>query len=534
MSPQNTPDISTFCLRWLKGKGWLLAAVCFWGFLIVLSTDAVPFVRGYKPWPPEWRWVYLRGQQPWVALAFFILSVPALWLIERIARAGGSMLASQEAIRSRAAGFVLLYCLLFAFQIAAALTRDRNIARLWAERTYISFANRFFTASLECQSLGGIWSGYWESIEEDPLSRIGTHPPGFVTCYTAIRRAVSALGWDRGGWVGASRRAIRPLDAADKLSDAELAGMILAIVLTPLFANLALIPLLDLIRRQWSRDVAIRTGTIYIFTPAVVLFVPCTDQLLLPLSSVALWAFALGCAARTGSAIGGGVALNGKTARVAAQVPAWRASWLYLLAAGAAVGVHSLFSHHFTVVAAALALWRILLIGREEIRARGLATEVRRMAGDLAIFLLPVAAIWLIVWGWLGYAYLPHWLYGMKAHAMGVTSARSYWAWLIWNVWDVALFLGLPVAAAVVCSARRLPRLWKSYVWALVIVLLAVDVSGKLRGETARILLFVFPMILPLAAPFFAEADKAPSRLRCLWFHLAAQLAAMAIFLRLQ
>ena len=77
------------------------------------------------------------------------------------------------------------------------------------------------------------------------------------------------------------------------------------------------------------------------------------------------------------------------------------------------------------------------------------------------------------------------------------------------NLVEFAVFLGLPAAVAVVWGMpqvwadlrRRSGPLMPAYLGAsALVVLLALDLSGIVRGETGRIWLFFAPFLMPVAA----------------------------------
>ncbi len=529
----------------------MIGGIVFWGALLALAFDWIPWLRGFKPWPPEWRWRYEPGQFGLGAAILFALGMGGLWVADRLARAPGS-------IRKRTIAFAFLYVLLFALQIGATATRSPRLAFLWAQRTSVNWLNGFFDASHAIDTPGEAWTRYDELAgKESSFPRLATHPPGLVSYYAAVRNGVESLGIGEGSTVAGLRRAIEPLEAAQRLSGTALAAMLLAALLQPLLANLALVPLFDLLRRQWNSATAIRTVALYATVPAVVLFVPAPDQFFLPLAAIALWGFCLGVDARIAplGPEGAQDATDNNPRAELSQESAGRnrgenfgkpaapissgsirpfsRRWIYLVIAGAAVAVHSLCGYHFTVPAAVFILWRVLLAWRDTslgFRPRQAAACVLR---DLAVFLLPLLLTWLFLWIAFRFSYIQHWLEGTGVHRAGITHNRSYAAWLVWNLWDVVLFLGLPAAAAVAWGVVR-RRLWISpYVLALGVTLLAVDFSGAVRGETFRILMFLYPLLVPLAAPFLAGAEQGKRRFLLLGAHQLAQTACMALVLNL-
>ncbi|MBI4630975.1 MAG: hypothetical protein HY740_04530 [Chloroflexi bacterium] len=96
----------------------------------------------------------------------------------------------------------------------------------------------------------------------------------------------------------------------------------------------------------------------------------------------------------------------------------------------------------------------------------------------------------------------------MSEHAI-LTTTRSYWAWLIYNPYDILLFAGIPISILFLGSAirccrqlfvERSPSSADHLLIAFVITFSLILISGNLRGETARVLLYVQPLIILFAA----------------------------------
>lgn len=508
---------------------WTIAIALFWLILLAFCADWIPWLRGVQEWggnSAEWRWVHKVGEAPIGAAILVALAMAGIWGVQWLAPR-----FSPRGSRPVWVALILgLYLLLAGFQAAATYTRTPRVTFLFAQRTYIEWLNSFFLASLTTDSVAAAWTDFDRILTEDKYPRVVTHPPGFVAYYAAARNAVEAAGIAKGD-ATAWREAVEPLDAARTLTPVALVALVLAAFLQPLFANLALIPIFDLVRRRWSTRVALRVAFLYCLVPGVVLFVPSPDEFFLPLAAIALWGFCLGCDARlmpgeTGPTRGD------ETARTRRPpVPAFRPG--YLVIAGTAVGIHSLFGYHFSALMALFVLWRLMLSWRDSAMGFRPSEAARRAARDLAVFLAPILAIWLVLWIAFDFSYISHWITGVEKHRFGITQYRSYWAWLLWNLWDVAFFLGLPALAAIGWAVLK-RRAWLSaYVIALVVVVLAIDLSGAVRGETARILMFLYPLLIPLAAPFLADETTAPGRFRLLAVHQLAQLVCMALYLNL-
>jgi hypothetical protein len=86
---------------------------------------------------------------------------------------------------------------------------------------------------------------------------------------------------------------------------------------------------------------------------------------------------------------------------------------------------------------------------------------------------------------------------------------RPYWPWLFLHVYDYGMFTGWPL---VILAGLGMWRVWVKVrlrqplsdgdvlAIAVLATLFAIDLSGAMRGESGRILLFLTPFVLPLAA----------------------------------
>ena len=93
----------------------------------------------------------------------------------------------------------------------------------------------------------------------------------------------------------------------------------------------------------------------------------------------------------------------------------------------------------------------------------------------------------------------------ISANYWHIQTARSYWGWLVYGPYDLWFFAGTPVAVLCVMAVVRLARkifrgsepVGKDEVWlaSVVLTLAVLFIGGRLRGEVARTLLYVFPLL---------------------------------------
>jgi len=85
-------------------------------------------------------------------------------------------------------------------------------------------------------------------------------------------------------------------------------------------------------------------------------------------------------------------------------------------------------------------------------------------------------------------------------------ATKTYSLWLVYNLYDFILFLGLPVTFGIIFSLRKSrPNI---ILWFLIAMLLIIDLSGKNRGEVARIWLFLTPFAAIAASSYIKKYNN--------------------------
>lgn len=478
-------------------------------FLLGAGGDRVSWLRGPAPYPPEWQWplrdVPLSGS-PWPA-ALAALAVLALLA------ATGSVAARSRPARAGRLALAATSILGCVFPLAlVAMEPDGALPTIFGRVAYRT-ATSYYTVALSPEADDAL-----EFLRRHdallPTFRKGakhaaTHPPGPVLVYRGLlglcerapglTRAVLALS----GLPESNPRRPRPEHAAPARAAGVLGGLLIlgACVLTSwAIAGLA--------RGLGCGPLAsARIGILWTLLPGPVLMLPQFDQALaLP---VAVSAMALGRALASGTTrrriawaslagLAGAVALS-----LSYGAPA------FLAIGGAAV-----------VVAAA-----VRGVGRARITAACLAAAAVALAGFAAPALVghhPVASL----------------LEALRIHREFFTRPRSYTLWLFFDPVDLAVFLGLPVAASLLwAGARALRRTVEgarlqaaeAFAIAALATLALLLFSGQTRGEVGRIWIPIMPVLLvaALARPSIDGDDSAPSAASAVW--LAAALAAITI-----
>jgi hypothetical protein len=131
----------------------------------------------------------------------------------------------------------------------------------------------------------------------------------------------------------------------------------------------------------------------------------------------------------------------------------------------------------------------------------------------------------------------------LRIHREFFTEPRDYGAWLVFDPLDLAVFIGLPVAASLAAAgrSRRAPprrrvracRRTRPSAWELSATLFLLLMSGQTRGEVGRIWIPIMPVLLvaALARPARPDDDSAPNAASAVVLAAAVAPATIAIAL---
>jgi hypothetical protein len=151
--------------------------------------------------------------------------------------------------------------------------------------------------------------------------------------------------------------------------------------------------------------------------------------------------------------------------------------------------------------------------------ARGLAAAA---TATVAVFFAPAL---------LGHRPLASALAALAIHRDVYTRPRSYAVWLIFDLVDLAVFVGAPIAAVL---AVRVSQAWSdrgnptsAYALGAALGLGLLLVSGSTRGEVGRLWIPLMPMLLAAA---LAEGDDTPTAAEAAL--LTALCAGLALLIR--
>ena len=305
----------------------------------------------------------------------------------------------------------------------------------------------YYTEALKIESVG-VWLDEFDQRLPRMVGHAGTHPPGPMLWYWFWTQV---LGPDAGARYGGL-----------------LLGVISGLVVLPLFSLV--------VRLTGDRSAALATAGVWAVLPASTIMLGSLDAAYpaLTASLLILWI---------------GAAWDGRTAAAAGF--------------GLVLFVSLMFSHTFWVLGA---LFVLLAIAPAAFGADAY-DQVRRFARASAVALAVAGGLFGAAWMIFGYDHYAALNQSMRIQEGFAGMLKRPWAYTVaWDIYDFFLASGWVSFGVIVAFGLRwrsqgapTPAPWMPAFAASAIAALAiVDLSGIVRGETARVWLFLQPLALPL------------------------------------
>lgn len=451
------------------------------GLLVALLvfTDWWPVLRGPAPETGEWYWPYLlRPVARWwpaVVAGLAVFGLAGWWL--------GRPAGAQRANRLAVAGLVLLS---LGLQLAFVYADRPAVLAELVDRTLSVRNSGYFWTAAQIDDLPALLRTYPAAMPTFESEHARTHPPGLILANYGAPASLPAFP----GLTQSLADTIRPTRCTDlwlyNQPAAIPAGLGVWAVLPLLLAALSPLPAFDLGRRLFG-DAPARLSAVAVATmPALLLFVPQSDQLFVPLTLFTWLLFHLALA---------------------------RGSWGLFFTAGLLISLSSFLTIGNVALLLPLLVYAALWLWRNPQSAKN-----RRQAAIWALaFGGGVASIWLAYWLSWGVAPWEIARVALQQHYELVTQFRNYAWWLGYNLVDLLTFVGvvwvlgyLWLLGRAFRRGLRQPAGWMAL--AILLLIIVLNVSGSTRGETGRLWLFFTPLIALTGAGFLATCFPQPGR----------------------
>lgn len=480
---------------WLTPTVILIAAVWF---------DWWPWLRGND----EWRWPLRPSLMP----DRFVVPIGVLALYALIA-AGWLRRFKRSAMPHRHETIFLVFLTLAAPVIQLALAYGVSRAPLleFFGPTVSVHNSGYFTTAVDTPDLGQLLAHYPAIMPSLPI-HAQSHPPGPIVAQWLSWQFFQAIGPAADGLALSLRTLQCHNPGLMALANAQIASASLGMLL-PLIGGLAVWPLFAFGKRVAGERAAALAAAVFPITPLFAMWPAQWDQLYPLLLLLGLYFIHAGLE---------------------------RNSWRRIFIAGVPLSIASFFSVGNFVLMVIVGLYGAAWLWFQ--RASH-PRSVARSLGLLLVLALGCASVWLTYWLIYGVNPLDVIATGARLAFESTTGNRTYGAWLIGNPIDFAVFLGVPLILmlGVGCAAWLRHRLQSkagddgpAAVGAAALVaatggtLIALILSGIVRGEVGRLWLYFGPLLALIAA--YAVASYA-SRLThyslLVMVLLAAQLFVM-------
>jgi hypothetical protein len=386
----------------------------------------------------KWEWPYQNLGTFRMALALLAPFSLIAWIVCR-----ANQSAPPFARRISLAALVLAN---FCLQLFSVLGDPRGWQRI---PRIVSSANAtsYFTDATAIQRLGE-WLAHFHQARLHDHS--ATHPPGPILFYYVFAQL---FGTSDGALIGGCA-----------------VGLVasLGVALMYRFAGL------------WTNDYRVRilASAFYALLPALTVFFPEFDQVYPVFSMMLILTFV-----------------------EALRLPA--PSYGHAIALGAALFLATFFAYNLLTVGVFLVYYGLYWLGRQAGSRTAILVLLRTSIVALGLW----AALYVLLWMTVGYnapAAFRHSLIVQAEFARRL--ARPYLIYVFADLYDFALGAGIIAILALFFYLLRLREEWQSNQQGTALTLiglatvLTVDLSGVLRGETARVWLFLQPLlVVPVA-----------------------------------
>lgn len=468
----NRRAAQTFLLGFLLVSSFVL--------LLLIIGDGWPQLRGPAPETSEWYWPHLvRPLARWWPS---MVAAAVLWLL-----AAWWLWPERSTRRRDAFAMAGLVLAILALQTAVIYADRADVPAALIDRTLSNLASGFFEPAAEIADMNAVLRDYPAQMPMFVSEHARTHPPGLIVANWAAVQAFSQLeqiSTTLAQWIWPLRCTdLWLLDRPPAVAAALGFWSVLPLLAAALTVVPAYLAARALLHGRGVRLAALLAATL----PALLLFAPKSVQLYAPLGLLLFWLFHTGLV---------------------------RSSLWRLFAAGLLLSFLSFLSLGNATLALLLALYGGMMWWLPEAPARlPLLRESawKERVGQVLAFGSGAAAVWLLYWAGWGVAPWEIARVGLAQHYDLVTSLRRYEWWVRWNLLDLLVFSGWPLILGFGGSLLLAVRGWRRravkavdcLAAALVMLILALDLSGSARGEVGRIWLFFMPLLAYPAARFW-------------------------------
>ena len=406
-----------------------------------------------------------------------------------------------ETIAARQVAAYGLLCALggVALQLAFLSFYDPNPIRRLFMRTVSELSGTFFGASAAIDSPVTFLRNY-PALMPTLGTHAQTHPPAIPLLFWSTGRSIEVFPAVAGALSGGLRQYQCQQPSIYALPDATIASALLGMIL-PLLSMATLWPLYKISELLYDQHTALRAMTWWPMVPALVMFVPQWNQLYPFFTVLALWLVAIGLR---------------------------NLRWWPFATAGGVMSVATFFSLTNVSIVGLLGVFMAVWVFVEIRRGEQSSGKWRHLATGLLAFALALASLWVVYFAIFSVSFFEIVRMGLGAH---FDLGRPYLPWLFFLLLDVWLFSGIVFGVLAVTQVASGWRSRNVLALTLGLGLLAFDLTGLVRGEVGRLLTWLMPLVVVVAARAVSRTPDVRRSTMLVSLALAAQLAVMVAYL---
>ncbi len=435
-------------------------------FFLAVATDIIPQIRGPAPYPPEWQWPYQFTNtlnKIWFPLIVISTIIAFILYLEK------------TKLHSKKREMLILLILIilgFLFQLSILYFSRAGVAVLF-HRVADPKLNGYFTASLPITNIIKFIANYDKTVLTLPLHSIA-HPPGTIITFFIINKFASLFSSliTFINKFAPARSDVKVLWLS--LTPSQRLGSLIAGPLFSFFSTLTIVPLYLWGKLLYNQRVALRIISLYLFIPALTLFVPLPDVVFPLISTTSLLFLFKGLK-------------NNQLAFFALS------------------GMITALGIFFTLGILPIFFLCLLLFVINYLKGQ------KNRLKSLAFYLSGVILPFLFLDIFFRFNIIKVGITIMK----GGIAHRSYPIWLFYNLWDFFIFAGIPVLIIFLLILRNsLKKIHADnyLLWSYLLMLFILNISGASRAETGRIWLLFMPPLVLLVANFLTRNLRFSSR----------------------
>lgn len=433
-------------------------------FLVLISFDLTPYLRGPAPYFPDWRWEYLyipTWDKVWVpgAVGFLIIL---------FAKSNFNTKAKNDFL-------FLSTVVILGITFNLSITHfERSGINVLVARVIDPGNNGYFTTATEITNTAEFINSYDKRVLSLHQHAEG-HPPGAILLHRFINNSFRRLNLD----------IHLPSPSTERINDIwqnleiyERQGAIASIAVILVLSNLSAIVMFYIAKHLYDIKTAKIASILTILIPASSYFYPLPNSYY-PLLGLLPFLFLI------------------------------KKSKFHILFSGLIYSVALFFS--FSILP--LFLFYILFIFLHNMET------IKEALRKISIFIFSIVSFYFLLFLVSGYNIAQVFLTVMN----GLPENRSYLTWLLYNPYDFLIFAGIPVSMLFIFSLRKYVSLLmqsndkltlasiNSVLFSGTMMFVLLVASGIVRGEVGRIWLPLMPFVALFAAQFIASTVKRPS-----------------------